>query len=86
MSAFTFRGMTIPPRMMGSLHAYVDHGHRTGGFLYAVLTNDLRRACETADDENMRIIPAYVAWLYTSAPSPCWGDPERVDAWIASFK
>jgi len=82
MSNFSFRGMTIPPHMLEALLRYVEQGVRPGHFLCAVLTNDLQEAVGRADDENMRIIPAYVAWLYNEAPSSCWGTQSKVDLWV----
>lgn len=79
--SYTFNGMTIPDHMMDALKRYTEHGQQPGGFLCAVITNDLKEACGKADDNNMRIIPAYVAWLYNEAPSGSWGTPEQFEAW-----
>lgn len=85
MSAYTFREFEIPDRMMGGLKRYVEHGIEPGSFLMAVLRNDLHDAVGRADDENIRNLPAYVSYLYNEAPSPCWGSPEKVQAWLARF-
>jgi len=83
MSNYTFRGMTIPEHMMASLHRYIEKRIPPGGFLTAVLTNDLAEACGRADDDNLRILPAYIAYLYNEAPGGCWGSPESVKSWLA---
>ena len=79
---YIFRDFYIPEYMMEGLRRYIDHGQRPGGFLTAVICNDLRQACATADDVNLRNIPAYVAYFYNEAPSPCWGSREKMDKWI----
>ena len=44
---------TIPEHTKGALDRYVDHGLEPGGFLTAVLTNDLFGAVARADSENI---------------------------------
>ena len=76
------REFYIPDRMMGGLRRYIEKRIKPGNFLTAVLQNDLREACGRADKENIRNLPAYVAYLYNEAPSTCWGSPERVTDWL----
>ncbi len=80
--AYQFNEMVIPDHMLDGLREYVDHGIPQGHFLTAVITNDLKEACARADRTNLRIIPAYVAWLYNEADARCWGSREKMDAWI----
>jgi len=68
---------------LDGLKRYVEEHIPPGGFLRAVLENDLKEACARADDENLRVIPIYVAWLYKEAPNVCWGSKEKVHAWSA---
>lgn len=82
MSAYTFREFSIRPDMLASLRRYIDEHIIPRQFLQAVLTNDLREACGRADDDNLRNLPAFVAFLYNKAPSACWGSPEKVAAWV----
>jgi len=82
MSGYEFRGFYIPERMMPSLRRYIDEKKKPGNFLTAVIRNDLREACGLADDENMRNLPAYVAYFYNEAPSICWGSQAIMDAWL----
>lgn len=74
----------IPQQMMVSLLAYTDPNERrcVGGFLRAVLCNDLKEACARADIVNLWILPVYATWLYNEAPAACWGSPSKVDAWL----
>jgi len=66
-----------------ALLRYVLDGARTGDFLRALLSNDLQKTFGLADMVNVLSIHALVQWLYNEAPSPCWGSPEKVEAWLA---
>ena len=79
--AYTFREFYVPNRMMGGIENWVLYGVKPGDFLTAVLENNLRVACERADDENLRNLPAYVGYLYNELPAECWGSKEKVTAW-----
>lgn len=80
---YTIREFYIPERMMGGLERWVLYGIKPGNFLTAVLKNDFISICQLADDENLRNLPAYAAYIYDVLPSECWGSKEKVDAWEA---
>jgi hypothetical protein len=65
------------------MERYIMHGVEPGGFLRAVLENNLKEACMHADDENRYLLFDYVFFLYNEAPSTCWGSSQAVDHWIA---
>jgi hypothetical protein len=66
-----------------ALDAYINEHRPVGGFLKAVISNDLFSAVALADSENMNLIGFYCRFLYNHAPSPCWGSRERYEAWIS---
>lgn len=78
-----YNGARVPDRMLPALNRWFVHGVLPDDFLQAVLRNDLRAAVERADDENRIALSAFVAYLYNEAPSPCWGSPDKVTAWVA---
>ena len=80
---FTYRGMTIPPNMLVSLNMYVTDRQPPGGFLMAVLCNNLKEAIWRADPTNLKVLPAYVAYCFNELPSGCWGSSEKVGNWLA---
>ncbi len=80
--SYEFRGIAVPGRTMVSLHGYIQHGLPTGGFLKAVLSNDLRGAVDSADDENGEALRAIVALLFNRAPALCWGNRDKYDRWV----
>ena len=72
----------IPFHNRESISKYVEHGIKPGGFLQAVITNDLKAACVQADDINRDAIHAIVLFFHVWAPPGCWGSHERMVAWI----
>jgi len=85
-SAYRFQEFSISPRMMGAIKRYIEHGLEPGGFLTAVICNDLRESVGRADEENMRNLPAFVAYFYNEAPSTCWGSHEKMVAWMNGMR
>lgn len=72
----------VPDYMIGALSRYVFDGLPPGSFLEAVLSNDLRRAVERADENNQAMIVNWVKLLYNHVPASCWGSPEKYHQWI----
>lgn len=79
-------GLHVPEDTLAALNRYIAEGMPTGGFLEAVITNDLHGSIARADPGNMTALPAIVSYLYNEAPAPCWGSPEKVAAWIESHR
>jgi hypothetical protein len=75
-------GMEVPEHIIESLQRYIDHGVPTGGFLRAVIENDLYLSVSMADEINIRIIPAILAYLVNNAPTGCWGRTGIFDKWL----
>jgi hypothetical protein len=74
--------MTIPATTISTLTDYVLEHIPTGPFLEAVLSNDLAKACATADHDNRAALFEIVLWINNNAPIACWGTPEKYKAWI----
>lgn len=74
----------IPERMCEAINRYLVYHIEPGHFLRAVLENDLLKACQRADEENLRILHVYIGYLYNHAPSLAWGSPEAVEKWLKS--
>ena len=66
-----------------SIDRYVTLGVPTGGFLEAVISNDLREAYGRADDTSLLILFELVSYLYRACPAGCWGSPENYRSWIS---
>ena len=72
----------IPSYVITALEYYVSDRHSTGGFLNAVLTNDLFRAVGKADNESMKALRGIVTLIHCHVPAICWGSKERVRDWL----
>lgn len=72
----------IPEDIRDSLIRYVKHGLRTGGFLEAVLSNDLMDAYRRADRENLIMMPAIIAWIYSHVPTGAHGSRATYQRWL----
>lgn len=75
-----------PEGVKHSLNLYVEHRLHTGGFLKAVLENDLVGAVSRADRESLSSLGDIVAYVFNELPGDCWGNPEKVDQWLSSKK
>ena len=81
---FCFQGMKMDVTCIWSLARYLLKKEEVGGFLTAVLENDLAKAVSRADEYNILNIPAYVAFIYNHFPAVAWGSPEKVKNWLNS--
>lgn len=65
-----------------SLDLYGEAGRETGGFLRAVLENDLLAAVSKADDDNQRDLKEIVLYVFNKLPEKCWGSFDAVNDWL----
>lgn len=71
----------LPEHMRAAMLRWIEQGVYPGGFLTAVLENNLCEAVARADHINIDKLPDYVRYLYNNAPRGCWGNPDSVRAW-----
>ena len=72
----------IRPDIKDALDEYATHGLQPGGFLTAVLENNLMEAVGRADDYNAHTLVDIIRYCYNDIPGLCWGSPEKVKTWI----
>lgn len=75
-----------PKDIVESLTLYRDDGCPVGGFLDAVLANDLADAFGRGDVDNCAAMGHIVAWVYRYMPPKLWHSAERVKAHIARME
>ena len=75
-------GNPIPPRIRKAIDKYRDHHLYPGGFVDAVLVNDMIGAIGRADAESMAALPAIVGYIHWEIPAKCHGNRARVNAWL----
>ena len=61
---------------------YVKYKYPPGGFVYAVLSNNLMEAFNRADSINTKYMKDIVSYVYNHIPMDCWGSKEIVDKWL----
>lgn len=76
----------LPDHMKKGMKNYLEHGIEPGSFMTAVLCNDLKGAIARADSTNLAALPNIVSYCYNNIPSTAWGSPEKMEAWINSFR
>jgi len=72
----------IPTRTKEAIDRYVDRHTPVGGFLEAVLSNNLKESFRRADEENRANLYDIFQYCYWEIPSQCWGSPARVEEWV----
>ena len=76
----------IPPGLLEGLDRYFTDHLRTGGFLQAVLQNDLVDTIFRAHPDSLRALAEIVYLIRDTAPPGSWGSCLQVEAWIRAGK
>jgi hypothetical protein len=71
----------VPEEIIETLTLYKERHIPTGGFLQAVLSNNLVEACARADRYNYEVIPHIVGWCWNNLPRGSWGGPAQYRDW-----
>lgn len=72
----------IPSHLFEGLDRYFKQGLRPGGFLYAVLTNDLKDAMLRWAGGGYNPASDLVKFFCAEVPAPSWGSVDAVEKWI----
>lgn len=72
----------VPAHLGPGLKRYIDQGIRPGGFLVALITNNLSDAVAKADDVSIAALKPLVNFLHWYAPTGCHGSPLEMSLWI----
>lgn len=80
---FICRGVALRDDTKQVLDTYAERGIYPGGFLFAVLANDLMMAVGRASDDSLKELPVILSYIYCKLPLSCHGTPQKVDNWIA---
>lgn len=73
----------LPSETFEALRNYVENHRAPGGFLRAVLSNDLMEAVAQANCESLDALPEICGYVFSELPGDCWGSPEAVEAWVS---
>ena len=83
-AVFLFYG--IPEGLRPGLERYITQGVQPGGFLTAVLENDLFGAMTKADPLSDETLADICRLIYNEFPSSSWGNPDKIKLWKERFK
>lgn len=72
----------IPEHTLAALDRYVNHRLQPGGFLTAVLSNDLFSAVGRADSQNKPVLAEICQYIYDEVPSNAWGSYDVVRKYL----
>ena len=75
----------VPEHTVDGIVSYFTKGWEPGGFLCAVIDNDMKNAFGNADIENRARMFEIVSFLYNNAPAGTWGYPGAVAAYLDKF-
>lgn len=75
--------MPIPKLVLDSIDNFVKFGKRPGGFVYAVLSNDLAATITSCDKDNFGNLKDIVLHVCNDIPYNCWGSKNVVEAWVS---
>lgn len=73
----------LPSHLRGGLQRYIEQGEIPGGFLQAVIANNLCESFGRADEVNRVRMFDIVNFMHNEAPGQCWGSPAKMKAWAA---
>jgi hypothetical protein len=73
----------LPFNLQGGLDRYRFHHTKTGGFLAAILSDDIEDAIRRADPNSLAHLEDIRQYVHWELPSESWGSRDKVAAWIA---
>jgi hypothetical protein len=85
-TGYRYLGYYVPQNTIDELRRYAFNGVPLGGFLEAVVSNDLVSAVSRADSYNQNNLPALVVYVYNELPAECWGSRETYEHWLDKFR
>lgn len=77
-----FDGYNIPEHTKDALVRYYIDGYMPGGFLTAVLCNNLMGAVSAADSHNLRALKDICTFVYNDMPANTWGSAKIMNEHI----
>jgi hypothetical protein len=75
-------GCVIPERIERSIRSYVEHGVEPGGFVRAVLENDLQAAVQRADPDCFVALRSICHHIFNCIPEKAWGSRLKIAVWL----
>jgi len=77
-----YQEYAIPEELHGGLDRYLKEHIRPGGYLYAVLTNDLKDAVLRWGGQESNPLKTLIYFFCAEISAPAWGSVANVEAWL----
>ena len=77
--------LEVSQDVIDTLKRYIEKGIPTGGFLEAVLSNDLFGAMARADSYNRASLFFIVQYIYNNLPIGSYGSRKNVERYLSEF-
>ena len=74
----------LPLRLRKPMKLDAEDRIRPGGFLTALLSNDLLSTFRQADKNNEPEIINIIVWVFWELPVGSWGSREKVEEWLGN--
>ena len=71
----------LSPILIETMVNWVCHKLHPGGFVTAVLSNDLFEACGRADTQNSAQLDLICRFIYNNIPRGCYGSHKAMENW-----
>lgn len=71
----------LPEHIREGMRLYIEHGVLPGGFLEAVIENNLVESFARADDINLERMFYIAKFVYAEMPMKSWGSKEKMITW-----
>lgn len=80
------RWPNIPQSIVNAVILYATTRTRCGGFVMAVLANDLSEAVRRADQDSQQALPSIIQMLSAHILAAAWGSDDLVKEWLTPTK
>lgn len=77
--------LIVPEHLQEPVRGYVEDGWPPGGFLSAVIDNNLFESFACADEASAAGMRGLVTWFESYAPRGCFGSREARHEWLLCF-
>jgi len=73
----------IPITTREAIDNFRDRGREPGGFVRAILENNLESTIRRADVHNYEALKEIMNYVFNEIPGESWGDETKVEFWLA---
>ena len=72
----------LPEHMQQGMKLYIENNIEPGGFLFHMLSMNIKEAFARADVINRQNMDNYINWIHDNCPRDAWGSEQKVLNWL----